>query len=56
MLPGWENSQGASLEVLIAHRLGMTVVNAHDLVSRGMYTLHVEFNTFERYNSAHKQL
>ncbi|OJT30337.1 hypothetical protein BOP96_12150 [Pseudomonas sp. FSL W5-0203] len=33
LLPGWENSQGASLEVLIAHRLGMTVVNAHDLVS-----------------------
>ena len=32
-LPGWENSQGASLEVLIAERLGMTVVNAHDLVS-----------------------
>ena len=33
LLPGWENSEGAKLEVQIAHRLGMTVVNAHDLVS-----------------------
>lgn len=33
VLPGWENSKGARLEVLIAERLGMTVVNAHDLVS-----------------------
>ena len=33
-LPGWENSKGARLEVLIAERLGMTVVNAHDLVIR----------------------
>ncbi|MBW1249879.1 DUF4406 domain-containing protein [Pseudomonas tolaasii] len=33
-LPGWENSKGARLEVLIAERLGMTVVNAHDLVTR----------------------
>ncbi|MGP5239865.1 DUF4406 domain-containing protein, partial [Pseudomonas helleri] len=32
-LPGWEHSKGARLEVLIADRLGMTVVNAHDLVS-----------------------
>jgi len=31
-LPGWEHSKGARLEVLIAERLGMTVVNAHDLV------------------------
>jgi hypothetical protein len=33
LLPGWEGSEGAKLEVQIAHRLGMTVVNAHDLVS-----------------------
>ena len=33
LLPDWEKSQGARLEVLIAERLGMTVVNAHDLVA-----------------------
>lgn len=33
LLPNWERSQGARLEVLIAERLGMTVVNARDLVS-----------------------
>lgn len=33
VLPGWENSKGAQLEVHIARELGMTVVNAHDLVS-----------------------
>lgn len=33
-LPGWEHSKGARLEVLIAERLGMTVVNAHDLITR----------------------
>jgi hypothetical protein len=33
LLPDWERSQGARLEVLIAERLGMKVVNAHDLVS-----------------------
>lgn len=32
LLPDWEKSQGARLEVLIAERLGITVVNAHDLV------------------------
>ncbi|MCQ9185457.1 DUF4406 domain-containing protein [Streptomyces sp. IBSBF 2953] len=30
----WQHSKGARLEVLIAERLGMTVVNAHDLVTR----------------------
>ncbi|WP_332847591.1 DUF4406 domain-containing protein [Pseudomonas lactucae] len=34
LLPDWEKSQGARLEVLIAERLGMTVVNAHDLVTQ----------------------
>jgi hypothetical protein len=33
-LPGWEHSKGVRLEVLIAERLGMTVVKAHDLVKR----------------------
>jgi len=32
-LPGVPTSKCARLEVLIAERLGMTVVNAHDLVS-----------------------
>jgi hypothetical protein len=34
LLPDWEKSQGARLEVLIAEKLGMTVVDAHDLVTR----------------------
>lgn len=34
LLPDWEKSQGARLEVLIAERLGMMVVSAHDLVTR----------------------
>jgi len=34
VLPGWENSKGARLEVHIARELGMPVVNAHDLVTR----------------------
>ena len=33
-LPGWQESKGAQLEVLIAKHLGMTVVSAHDLVTR----------------------
>ncbi|SFS27675.1 DUF4406 domain-containing protein [Pseudomonas sp. NFACC42-2] len=33
-LPGWEHSKGARLEVLIAERFGMMVVNAHDLVAK----------------------
>ena len=33
VLPGWENSKGARLEVHIARELGMKFVNAHDLVS-----------------------
>ncbi|WP_353187447.1 DUF4406 domain-containing protein [Pseudomonas sp.] len=33
VLPGWENSKGARLEVHIARELGMKVVNAHDRVS-----------------------
>lgn len=33
VLPGWENSKGARLEVHIARELGMQVVNAHDLLS-----------------------
>ncbi|GLH20969.1 hypothetical protein BR1R3_37110 [Pseudomonas atacamensis] len=36
VLPGWENSKGARLEVHIARELGMKVVNAHDLVSMGI--------------------
>lgn len=35
-LPGREHSKGARLEVLIAERLGMTVVSAHDLISVGI--------------------
>ena len=33
-LPGWQSSKGARLEVHIALELCMTVVNAHDLVSK----------------------
>jgi hypothetical protein len=33
VLPGWENSKGARLEVHIARELGMSVLNARDLVS-----------------------
>jgi hypothetical protein len=31
MLPGWERSKGAHLEVHIAHRLGMQILPAADL-------------------------
>jgi hypothetical protein len=33
LLPGWERSRGAHLEVHIAHRLGMRVVALGDLVA-----------------------
>lgn len=33
VLPGWESSKGARLEVHVARELGMKVGNAHDLVS-----------------------
>lgn len=31
LLPGWEGSQGAHLELHIAHRLGLRVVQAREL-------------------------
>ncbi|MBE8594033.1 DUF4406 domain-containing protein [Pseudomonas sp. MAFF 301449] len=34
LLKGWAGSDGAFLELTIASRLGMTVVSAHDLVTR----------------------
>jgi len=46
-LPGWEHSKGARLEVLIAERLGMTVVIAHDLTFREHAESHIKLNTFE---------
>lgn len=33
MLPGWENSNGAHLEVHIAHRLGIRVLALADLLA-----------------------
>jgi hypothetical protein len=33
LLPGWDLSQGARLEVMIAEHLGMRIVKAHDLLS-----------------------
>jgi hypothetical protein len=47
LLPGWDLSQGARLEVMIAEHLGMRVVNAHDLVSMAHSKLHIELDTFE---------
>lgn len=37
VLPDWENSKGARLEVLIAECLGIKVVNAHNLISVESY-------------------
>lgn len=31
LLPGWESSKGAHLEVHIAHRVGMTILQYRDL-------------------------
>ncbi|MGY2286848.1 DUF4406 domain-containing protein [Pseudomonas gingeri] len=45
-LPGWEHSKGARLEVLIAERLGMTVVNAHDLVITGAPEYPIDHNSW----------
>lgn len=36
LLPGWELSQGARLEVMIAEHLGMRVVNADQLINHGV--------------------
>jgi hypothetical protein len=33
LLPGWENSKGAQLEVLVAQRLGMEVIHAAEEVA-----------------------
>ena len=32
LLPGWQNSQGAHLELHIAHRLGIQITTAKELV------------------------
>lgn len=47
LLPDRETSQGAKLEVLIAKRLGMTVVNANDLAIRQHAESHIKLNTFK---------
>lgn len=31
LMPGWENSKGAHLELHIAHRIGLTIKNIADL-------------------------
>ncbi|WP_416221710.1 DUF4406 domain-containing protein [Pseudomonas sp. B33.4] len=36
VLPGWDASRGARLEVHIARELCMPVLNAHGLVSMGL--------------------
>lgn len=33
LLPGWENSKGAQLEVLVAERLGMQIIHASELAA-----------------------
>lgn len=38
MLPGWENSKGAHLEVHIAHRLGIRVVGLTDIYNELLAT------------------
>ena len=32
LLPGWERSRGAHLELHVAHRVGMRIVNVKELV------------------------
>jgi len=32
LIPGWEDSRGAHLEIHVAHRLGIKVVGAEDLL------------------------
>lgn len=34
LLPGWQSSQGAHLEMHVAHRVGMEIVIAADIVER----------------------
>lgn len=35
LLPGWERSSGANLELHVAHRVGMAIVASVELVDRG---------------------
>ncbi|WP_095193333.1 DUF4406 domain-containing protein [Pseudomonas sp. Irchel 3A7] len=39
VLPGWESSKGARLEVHIARELGMSVLNAHELIQTKFLTM-----------------
>jgi hypothetical protein len=36
LLPNWENSRGAELEVHVARKLGIWVVNVHDLLKEAV--------------------